>query len=154
VQRRTSVVTLIAVVAAAFMPAAALAAPQKPHPVHVPAAADPWTSSGITLTAGDPLEIVAHGMAITGPLAQFPGAKSGPDGQPTLCPDPGGPSVGCALDGAPYGALIGRIGGVVFLVGAGYAGTSPAGGTLEFAVNDNLGYHWDNLAGFTVFVNR
>jgi hypothetical protein len=107
-----------------------------------------WVSTGVVVEVGDDLSIRAHGQAITGPLSEFPGAHSGPDGQLYDCPDPGGPTTACNLDAAPYGALVANIGGTIFVVGGSYIGTAPASGEILLAVNDNLGFHFDNKAGF------
>jgi len=107
-----------------------------------------WVSTGVFVEVGDDLSIRAHGQAITGPLSEFPGAHSGPDGQPYDCPDLGGPTTAYNLDAAPYGALVANIGGAVFVVGGSFIGTAPASGEIMLAVNDNLGFHFDNKAGF------
>lgn len=49
---------------------------------------------------------------------------------------------------APYGALVANRGGTIFVVGGSYVGTAPASGEILLAVNDNLGFHFDNEAGF------
>lgn len=117
--------------------------------VRVPATIE-WVDSGIDIEAGDVINLAAHGMAITGPLNEYPDAKSGPGGQITTCVDYALPGMVCALSGAPFGALIGKIDGAVFLVGD--AGSFPASssGRLYLAVNDFAGTYFDNLGGFTV----
>jgi len=107
-----------------------------------------WVSTGVFVEYGDNLSLRAHGHAITGPLNEFPGAHSGPTGQPFNCPNPGGPGTACNLDGVPYGALVAKIGSTVFLVGGSYHGTALASGEIMLAVNDNMGFHFDNKAGF------
>lgn len=118
--------------------------------VRVPAHIE-WVDSGVAVDAGDVVSIVAMGRALTGPLATFPEAISGPDGQATLCLVAEVPFTPCALEGAPYGALVGRVDGITFLVGAASGPlVMPASGTLELAVNDNTGFYDDNRAGYVV----
>ena len=107
-----------------------------------------WVSTGVFVDTGDDISLRVHGHAITGPLNEFPGAHSGPDGQPYICPEDGGPETACNLDGAPYGALVADIGGTIFVVGGSFIGTAPASGEILLAVNDNLDFHFDNKAGF------
>lgn len=149
--KRLSLLAVVAMLVSAVLPSAASAA--GPTTAFVAADAS-WVSSGVTATAGDDLSIRAHGQAITGPLATFPGARSGPDGQATICPDPGGPNDLCNLNGEPYGALVGMIDGTVFVIGSSYAGTAPASGEIMLAINDNLGYHADNRGGFAVQIRN
>jgi hypothetical protein len=122
-------------------------------PVRVPAGVE-WVDTGITVADGQEVYLKTLGVAITGPLEWFPGAISGPDGQVWNlgCGQYEGAPPPCALDDAPYGALVGRVGpdGLPFLIGGASSLTPPASGTLYLAVNDNLGSYWDNLAGFTV----
>jgi hypothetical protein len=59
----------------------------------------------------------------------------------------------CLLDGAPYGALIGKIGnGTPFLIGSTRWMTAAEGGTLYLAVNDNYIYYEDNSGTYTVTI--
>ena len=122
-------------------------------PVRVPAGTE-WVNSGILVEAGQTVYLTTKGVAITGPLKWFPGAISGPDGQVWNlgCGEYEGAPPPCALDGAPYGALVGRVGpsGEPFLLGGASSFSPPASGWLYLTVNDNLGFYLDNLAGFTV----
>jgi len=112
-----------------------------------------WVDTGIVVTAGESVAIKATGLAITGPLNQYPEAKSGPEGQAVndSCGTylPAGP---CTLDGALYGALIGRVGisGAPFYIGDASSFTPSTSGALYLAVNDNLAFYDDNSAGYTV----
>lgn len=125
--------------------------------VRVPAEVE-WVSTGIWVEAGQTAAIAVEGLAITAPLSRFPGAKSGPDGQVWNlgCGQYEGAPSPCALDDAPYGALIGRIGpsGDPFLIGDAASFTAPASGYLYLTVNDNLGSYSDNLSGFTVLFGK
>ncbi|HEX6033801.1 MAG TPA: hypothetical protein VFY83_05170 [Anaerolineales bacterium] len=122
-------------------------------PIRIPANVE-WVSTGIWVEEGQTISLSTRGKAITGPLNIYPGAKSGPDGQIwnlgcgqyEVAPPP------CALDDAPYGALVGRVGpsSDPFLIGGSSSFISPASGYLYLAVNDNLGFYSDNLSGFTV----
>ena len=110
--------------------------------------------SGVVVAAGETVSLSAKGMAITGPLNLYPGAKSGAGGQETLCGAGPGYVEGevCALFGAPFGALFGKIGagGSWFLIGDSGSFVAGSSGTLYLAVNDFVGTYGDNLGGFTV----
>lgn len=138
---------MLGVLVAALPGAATAAAPSAT--VFVAADAS-WVATGVTVSSGDSFAVSAHGQAITGPLREFPGARSGPDGQATICPDPGGPATACNDDGSPYGALVAKIGmsGSAFVVGSSLADVVAASGEVYLAVNDNLGFHFDNKGGF------
>ena len=110
--------------------------------------------SGLVVDDDETVSLSAKGMAITGPLYFFPGAKSGAGGQETLCGVGAGDVSGevCALFGAPFGALIGKIGveGSWFLIGNSGSFVAESSGTLYLAVNDFVGEYGDNLGGFTI----
>ncbi|HET7088844.1 MAG TPA: hypothetical protein VFL17_09355, partial [Anaerolineae bacterium] len=122
-------------------------------PVRIPADVE-WVSTGISVEAGQTVYLRTRGVAITAPLATYPAALSGPDGQVWNlgCGQYEGAPPPCAMDDAYYGALVGRVGpsGDPFLIGGASSFTSPADGFLYLTVNDNLGFYSDNLAGFTV----
>lgn len=154
-QRFCGVVRLFAVLAI-FVGCTVAAVPRTlaaPTPVRVPAGAA-WVNTGVLVERGQAVHLVALGVAITAPLAWFPGARSGPDGQTWNlgCGEYEGAPPPCALDGAAYGALVGRVGasGNPFLIGGASSFIPPASGDLYLIVNDNLESYWDNLAGFTV----
>ena len=54
------------------------------------------------------------------------------------------------MNGAPFGALVAEVGGQPLLVGAGGTFQAPAAGTVKLAVNDILGYYFDNSGGYAV----
>lgn len=108
-----------------------------------------WVETGLYVEAGETVNIKSHGIAWTGSPSLYPGAKSGPGGQTFICSQ-NDPPLPCNLAGVPYGALIGEVGGQVFLIGDATSFIAPANGVLYLGVNDDLGYHYDNLAGFTV----
>jgi hypothetical protein len=120
-------------------------------PVRVPADSE-WVDTGIMVYAGQEVKIKVNGQAITGPLNEYPDAKSGPEGQSYLCSDLGYPAYACALEGGPYGALIGRIGadGEPFYIGDASSIIPSADGVLYLIVNDNTMLYDDNNSGFTV----
>ena len=122
-------------------------------PVRVPAGVE-WVDTGITVAEGQEVYIKTLGVAITAPLAWYPGARSGPDGQVWNlgCGQYEGAPPPCALDYASYGALVGKVGpeGDPFLIGGASSFIPTASGALYLIVNDNIGSYWDNLAGFTV----
>jgi hypothetical protein len=110
--------------------------------------------SGIEVVSGETITLSTKGMAITGPLNLYPGAKSKAGGQVTICGVGPGYVEGevCALFNAPFGALIGKIGagGSWFLIGDSGSFITPSSGRLYLAVNDFIGTYGDNLGGFTV----
>jgi len=119
-------------------------------PVRVPADVE-WVDTGIDVEADKTYTLQAKGQAITGPLDEYPDAKSGPGGQVTTCVDGAVPGGICVLAGVPFGALIGKIGGCgAFLIGDASSFTASATGRLFLAVNDFIGTYGDNLAGLTV----
>ena len=152
IYRAVRLIAVLAIVAGGITVAAprVLAATR---PVHVAADAE-WVNSGILVEEGETAYLETQSVAITAPLKWYPGAISGPDGQVWNlgCGEYEGAPPPCALNGAPYGALVGRIGpaGESFLIGGASSFTSPESGLLYLSVNDNLGFYLDNLAGFTV----
>ena len=122
-------------------------------PVRVPADVE-WVDSGIDVSAEEIFTIKAKGKAITGPLNEYPGAISGPEGQETICYNGliDGVYYECVLEEVPFGALIGRIGeyGSPFEIGDDTCFTADISDRLYLAVNDFVGTYGDNLAGFTV----
>lgn len=137
----------LAIVAAAGIPASAASDNGR---TFVPGAAEPWVSTNVTVAAGQTFTVRADGASITW-LSTGPGSISGPQGQ-----DPDYPCVpeltgsDCAMNGAPFGALVAEVGGQPVLVGAGGTFQAPASGTLRLAVNDILGYYFDNSGGYAV----
>jgi len=127
------------------------------YPIQVPAETE-WVSTGIWVFSSDfGIEIGIHttGMVATAPISGYgSGAKSGPAGQETICTDaPGGePEYICALDGYPFGMLVGRIGNTVFPIGDDSTITLLDSGWLYLAVNDYLGTYWDNNGEFNVLI--
>ncbi len=124
-------------------------------PLRVPANIE-WVSTGIFIDpASVPLEVNIHttGQAITGPINSFGrGSKSGPGGQETICTSI--PDLACALEGAPYGMLIGKMGstGQAFPIGNASSFTITEPGFLYLTVNDYLGTYNDNKGGFDVLI--
>lgn len=115
-----------------------------------------WVDSGFALQAGQQLTITAFGQAITAPINVFgPGSVSGPDGQLSICPNFAG-APACAMDHAPYGALVGKIGanGTPFLIGSSFTFSPGSSGDLYLAVNDLLPYYADNYGNYMVFFNH
>lgn len=115
-----------------------------------------WADSGFDLQAGQELTITAYGQAITAPINVFgSGSVSGPNGQGNICPNYDG-APPCAMENAPYGALVGKIGvdGTPFLIGSNFAFTADTSGDLYLAVNDLLPYYSDNYGNYMVFLNH
>jgi hypothetical protein len=120
-----------------------------------------WQTTRLSVTAGQTYSIAAIGKAFTvmpnnATFRPQPGTgegrpgESGPGGQIYVCTS--GPGFECAVNDAPFGQLVGRVGGQAFSIGSASAFTAPASGTLELAVNDFVGYYSDNSGGFTVTV--
>lgn len=143
--------TILAIALAALASAGIVQVQAKTTPIRVPAESD-WVNTGIMVYAGYEIELKVNGQAITGPLNEYPDAKGGPEGQSYLCTDFGYTEYACALEGAPYGALIGRIGvdGEPFYIGDASSIFPSADGMLYLIVNDNTMLYGDNNNGFTV----
>ncbi len=107
-----------------------------------------WVGTGMTVIANQTVDIVSVGAALTANRSQYFGAISGPAGQPYPCTAP----PECALNDAPFGALVGKVGtgGTPFLISSNSSFTAPASGTLYMAVNDYLPYYSDNKGGYLV----
>ena len=138
---------VLALLLASFTPVSA-----KSKPVRVKAIAG-WVDTKVWVEAGQRVSIKAKGIARTAPVKTHPKSKSGPAGQTwglgcslhAAAPQP------CALNGAPYGALVGRIGsGAPFLIGASKTFIASSSGYLRLAVNDNLIFYNDNKGGFSI----
>jgi hypothetical protein len=111
-----------------------------------------WVNTGISLNIGDKVTIQAKGVVST--LKTSPTSISGPNGQKKykcgleLAPPP------CALNYAPYGALVGKIGyAKAFMVGKKLTFTAKNAGILYLAVNDNLIHYADNKGFFLVTID-
>ncbi|HET7702452.1 MAG TPA: hypothetical protein VFK35_03570 [Candidatus Limnocylindrales bacterium] len=124
-----------------------------------------WVSTGISVTAGQTLDVSSRGYVITAPIPAFlrPGefkSASGPAGQATedtcgvveagLPPDVLEITGPCILDEAYFGELIGRVGGTTFRIGSSATITAPATGVLELGVNDLAFTLADNAGTFIV----
>ena len=152
-----SIVRIFAIIAAVLLIAGiSNVSPSTAAPLpHFRVAGDAgWFATGLTFTAGESVSFTTHGQAMTGPLADYPEAHSNADGQTFICTVTEFPFEPCALEGAPYGALVGKFGasGTPFLIGSSFSGSATESGELFLAVNDNLPYYSDNFGGFIVFV--
>lgn len=130
--------------------------------VHVNAA-DAWLTTGFWAQPGQTYAVSAVGRAYTtmpnGILPPLPGTgrqgESSPEGQIFICAT--SPGFECALEGAPFGRLIGSVGGMAFAIGAASTFTVPpttSAGYLQLAVNDYLGYYADNSGGYTLTIDN
>ncbi len=136
------------VIAASSVPAAADA----PFDQVLVAGNAGWVATGIEAQTGDTFNITAHGQVITFFPPKWGGSNSGPDGQAGTCTSANG--FVCAVEDAPWGALIGRFGdGEPFVIGA-RASQVPAdeSGELLLAVNDYVGTWFDNRGVYVVKV--
>ena len=115
-----------------------------------------WADSGFYVEAGQEVTVTAYGQAVTAPIKVFgPGSASGPDGQFNICPNFDG-APPCAMENAPYGALVGKIGadGTPFLIGSNSTFSAETSGDLYLAVNDLLPFYNDNYGNYMVFFNH
>lgn len=117
-----------------------------------------WVNSGFSVEAGQEVSVSAYGEVITAPIKVFGhGSVSDPDGQVWNlgCGQYDGAPPPCAMNDAPYGALVGKVGpsGEPFLIGDVSSFTASTSGDLYLAVNDNLIYYSDNYGNFMVFFN-
>jgi hypothetical protein len=150
-----------ALAVAAFAFAGAAGADDASVVAHVNAASE-WVSTGFWAEPGATYAVSAVGRSYTtmpnNPSFRPPPGnaggcegESGPGGQIYICTNI--PGFTCAVDGAPFGQLVGNAGGVAFSIGDASTFTVPASasaGYLELAVNDYLGYYSDNSGGYTV----
>ncbi len=149
---------LYAVMIALFLSVAPLSASlaQPAHDqVRVPAGSG-WVDSGFQLAAGQPVNLSAYGMAVTARINIWGTVSlSGPDGQTEICPNFDG-APACAMENAPFGALVGKIGedGTPFLVGSNLSFTPGTSGELYLSVNDYLIYYSDNYGNYMVFIDQ
>jgi hypothetical protein len=155
------VVTLAAAAVTAVVSAGAAGAAA--GPVEVNAAAG-WVQTSVWVQPGETVALSAVGRAFTTlPAAStdntyFPpnpgsgrAGGSGPSGQPYLCTSYFAGT--CAVESAPFGQLVGRVGGVGFSIGAASSLTVPdnaPAGYLELAVNDFNEWYFDNSGSFLV----
>jgi len=159
--RRPAAVVLFSALATGLAASALAAAGQTT--VAVPATAG-WVPTGVTVSESEQIRMKAEGTAMTINPSALPAlfraspseweGRSGPAGQPFTCQtiiDASGTHT-CLLDGAPYGALVGRVGETAFLIGDASTLSGPAGasGELYLGVNDNVSYHSDNMGAFSV----
>ncbi len=141
--------------AAAPAPAPAPAAPAPaPEPQIVNqlvsvSAGRPWTSSGVTVAAGDQVRISANGRVKIGESDPW----KGPDGNPLdgTGRDTCNAGAGFAAPGLRCWSLVGRVGsGSPFTVWTGTSFTARSGGTLWLGVNDD--YFGDNSGAWSAGV--
>jgi len=105
-----------------------------------------WIDSGVEISSGDQVFLSATGFINT--WGGRVGSSNDPDGQyKKTCGD-----VKCPLQGADYGALLGRVGeGETFLVGTGTNFSAQTDGNLYLTIND-----WDcsdNSGDFAVVIS-
>lgn len=126
-----------------------------------------WTSTGLAVQPGHPIDLRATGRAFTlMPDAAGSGVyfhptagsgregASGPAGQQYACTS--NETGTCAVEGASFGELVGRVGGTTFPIGDASTFTIPpnaTAGTLELAVNDYVEWYADNSGGYAVAVD-
>lgn len=129
--------------------------------VHVPGDAE-WVDSGIYINANTgpvAVDLKTEGAVITGRINVYGiGSLSGPAGQEWICfnqPD-STPAYYCAMEGEPWGKLIGKIGssGDSFAIGNANSIEISTSGELYLAVNDYYDTYYDNLGEFTVLIYK
>jgi hypothetical protein len=152
----TYVIALASLVAASLISVGGANADPSVVPVN---AADAWVSTSSWVEPGQTYAVSAVGRAFTvmpnGIFPTIPGigrpGESGPEGQIYICTDI--PGFTCAVNGAPFGQLVGSVGGVGFGIGDASTfavPTTASAGYLQLAVNDYLGWYGDNSGGYTV----
>jgi len=154
---KTRIYFSILLIAALLAPASIAVAAPSADSTHFRLEANAgWIDSGYFVEAGGQLRITAYGQAVTAPINVFgSGSVSGPDGQGNICPNYDG-APPCAMENAPYGALVGKIGadGTPFLIGSNFTLTADTAGDFYLAVNDLLPYYSDNYGNYIVFFNH
>lgn len=104
-----------------------------------------WTATGLTVRRGDMIAFQARGEV---QLSADNNDRARPSGSYSNRLAPSAP-----IRNAPAGALIGRVGGTVFLIGDGHAGVRiPASGELFLGVNDD--HFPDNQGSYEVVIRR
>lgn len=93
-----------------------------------------WQNTGLQVNSGDTVSVVYESGQWTANPNDNGGQLYGPDGNPSYIDA----KPGYALPGQNEGALVGRIGSDVFLVGTGVEHTTSSSGTLELCINDDL----------------
>jgi alpha-D-ribose 1-methylphosphonate 5-triphosphate synthase subunit PhnG len=111
-------------------------------PPGVPGVDGMWQTTGITLTAGQPVTVTATGAWSDA------GVSLAADGSATTTVT----GTNCPLSGQPLMALIGRVGttGTPFLIGASKSWTPTTSGVLYLAPQDNWYTTWDNAGTLSV----
>ena len=113
------------------------------RPSMVVSAREAWTPTGVTVRRGDLITFQARGEV---QLSADNNDRARPSGSYSNRLAPSAP-----LRQAPAGALIGRVGGTVFLIGDGQNGIRmPASGELFLGVNDD--HFPDNQGSYEVVV--
>jgi hypothetical protein len=104
-----------------------------------------WQSSGVTLTAGQPVTIAATGTWVDGGVSYTAAGH----GTTTVT------GTNCPLSGQKLMALIGRIGtsGTPFLIGTTLSFTPGTSGVLYLAPQDNWYTTWDNSGSLSVAIS-
>ncbi|MCE5207301.1 MAG: hypothetical protein LLG42_03210 [Chloroflexi bacterium] len=154
----TAIVILLMVALILTSGSHSVQARSKGYSVQVPADVE-WVSTGIYIDASSGpvlLSISTKGGVLTGPVNIYGGRPMGPEGSVWFCYDQPGNDFYCALDGQPWGRLIGRIGpfGEPFDIGNVNSITINTSGFLYLTINDFLGTYYDNKGEFTVLINR
>jgi hypothetical protein len=113
-----------------------------------------WQDTGMHFEAGDRLEI----LALDGSWNRWPGHESetGGEGNPDYVCALTMPARRCVepLPGSPSGALIARVGDLVFEVGAGITVRVRQSGALALRINDGDSGLYDNQGALLVKVFR
>jgi hypothetical protein len=106
-------------------------------------AATAWQKMHVTVSPSMRTTLEASGTWRVSPTATSLGPQ-GAAGSPA--------PAGYALPGAPVGALVGRVGSTVFLVGAGMVVPQELSGPLELAANDATNGYADNAGVMQVVI--
>ena len=93
-----------------------------------------WQNTGIEITAGETTNVIYSSGNWTANPNTNNGELYGPDGVPQHTPA----QSGYTMPGQNEGALIGKVGDTVFLIGRNVTIPSNLSGTLELCINDDL----------------
>ena len=103
-----------------------------------------WVDTGVVVVSGQ--SITLHASGTWDNARGDPSLGFGPNGRDNLWP-------GTILASARLGALIGKIGNNIFLVGDNYSANAPASGKLLLTINDVPGTFDDNWGAVNVRIS-
>lgn len=114
----------------------------------------PWQSTGITVRSGERIYITASGAVTWDPTPNMPTSTVSPNGTSYAASRIRNRPWSFPLQDAGAGSLIMRIGNSVYFVGESTAIQSSQNGMVEFMINDDVDWLFDNSGSFTVSIRR